>query len=60
MYTRRIDAALDALADCAERLPWLREAYGPGTPECAALDEVLRALETARASLRLDPRVSQK
>ena len=51
MITRHIDAALDALEACRSRLPWLRDFYRPGTPEHAALEEVLGALNRADAVL---------
>ena len=44
MLTRSIDAALDALAACRSRVPQLREVYRPGSPERAALDDLLSAL----------------
>lgn len=52
MLTRRIDAALDALWTCRERLPLLRDLYRPQTPERRALDEVLAAMKRADAVLR--------
>jgi len=36
MLTRRIDAALEALWTCRQRLPLLRDLYRPGSPERAA------------------------
>ena len=44
MLTRRIDAALDALAACRDRVPFLRDLYRAGTIERAALDDLLDAL----------------
>jgi hypothetical protein len=44
MLTRRIDAALCALADCRARVPDLRDLFAPGSAERAALDEVLTAI----------------
>jgi hypothetical protein len=52
MLTRRIDAALDALQACRDRLPLLRDLYRPGSPERAALDEILGALSRADPVLR--------
>jgi hypothetical protein len=46
MLTRRVDAALDALCACRERVP-LRDQYKPDTPQRAALDGVLAALRRA-------------
>ena len=51
MISRHIDAALDALETCRSRLPWLRDFYRPGTPEHAALEEALGALNRADAVL---------
>lgn len=51
MLTHKIDAALDALLACAMRLPALRDCYRPGTPERAALDNLLAALQHADAAL---------
>ena len=56
MFTRRIDAALDALVVCRERLPALREAFHPETSERAALDDLAAALNRARDALAA-PRV---
>jgi hypothetical protein len=57
MLTRKIDAALDALAACRARAPGLRDCYRPGTPERAALDALMSALERTDAALspRLGP-----
>ena len=49
MLTRRIDAALDALAECRLRVPGLRDVFRPDAPERAALDDVLAAMERFRA-----------
>jgi hypothetical protein len=53
MLTRRIDAALNALSDCRNRVPELRDIYRPDTPERAALDDVLAALQRAGTVLRI-------
>jgi hypothetical protein len=47
MLTRRIDSAIESLWTCRERLPFLRELYRPGSPERAALDDVLAAIRRA-------------
>ncbi len=47
MLTRRIDAALDALWICRERLPLLVDLYRPETPERAALEGVVAAIAHA-------------
>ena len=47
MYTRRIDTALDALANCRARVPQLRDLYRAGSHEREALDGVLEALGRA-------------
>jgi hypothetical protein len=44
MLTRRIDAALDAIARCRVQAPMLADLFRPGTPERAALDELQDAL----------------
>lgn len=49
MLTRRIDAALHALSDCHERVPFLRDLSPVGSPRRAALERVLDAVEGARA-----------
>jgi hypothetical protein len=49
MLTRRIDAALEALAACRSRVPGLRDVFRPGGPERAALDDLLAALERTDA-----------
>ena len=49
MLSRRIDAALDALAACRNRLPDLRDVFRPGGPERAVLDDLLAALERTDA-----------
>jgi hypothetical protein len=51
MLTRKIDAALDALAACRAHAPGLRDCYRPGTSERAALDGLLAALERTDAAL---------
>jgi hypothetical protein len=60
MFTRRIDAALTALADCRARVPDLRDLFAPGSVERAALDEVLTALGRTHdaLSIRRQPRKS--
>jgi hypothetical protein len=55
MLTRRIDAALDALAACRSRLPGLRDVFRPGAPERAALDDLLAALERTDAVIGSRP-----
>jgi hypothetical protein len=47
MLTRRIDAALDALWTCRERLPLLVDLYRPETAERAALESVVAAIAHA-------------
>jgi hypothetical protein len=47
MLTRQIDAALDSLWTCRERLPRLAALHPPGTPERMALDDVLAAIARA-------------
>ena len=47
MLTRSIDAALGALFDCRQRLPFLRDLQPAGSPRRAALDDVLAAVERA-------------
>jgi hypothetical protein len=49
MLTRRLDAALATLWESGLRVPELRDAYRPGSPERAALDEFLDAAKRARA-----------
>jgi hypothetical protein len=44
VLTRRIDQALEALILCRERLPFLRDLYGSGSHERAALDALLEGL----------------
>lgn len=51
MLTERIDRALAALRDCRFRVPALRDLYRPGTPERAALDAVVAAVEAADRTL---------
>ena len=43
MLTRRIDAALQAMSDCRERLPQLCEIHRPGSAEREALEALLMA-----------------
>jgi hypothetical protein len=45
MLTRKIDAGLDAILGCMIRTPPLLECYRPGTPEHAALAELMAALK---------------
>ena len=45
MLTRRIDAALDAIARCRRQVPELSDVFRPGTPERAALEDLLAALK---------------
>jgi hypothetical protein len=51
MLTRRIDAALDAIAACRERVPALRDLYRDGSRERAALDELIEAARRATGVL---------
>ncbi|QUD89845.1 hypothetical protein [Phenylobacterium montanum] len=51
MLTQKIDGALDAILACMMRVPALRDAYRPGTPERAALDDLLASLQRADAVL---------
>jgi hypothetical protein len=51
MLTRRIDAALDAIAACRDRVPALRDLYRDGTPERAALDVLIDAARRANGVL---------
>jgi len=51
MITRKIDAALEALADCRASLPDLRDLYRRGSPERIALDDLLKALRRTREVL---------
>ena len=51
MLTRRIDAALEALWTCRERLPLLRDLFQPGSRERAAIDAVIAAIADADAAL---------
>jgi hypothetical protein len=51
MLTRRVDAAIDALWTCRDRLPFLCEQYRPETPERAALEDVLAAVRRADEAL---------
>ena len=51
MLTHKIDGALDALLACMMRLPALRDCYRPGTPERAALDDLMAALQRTDAVL---------
>jgi len=55
MLSRRIDAALDALAACRSRVPGLRDVFRPGGPERAALDDLLAALERTDAVILSRP-----
>jgi len=51
MLTRVIDPALTAMSDCKRRLPELREIYQPGSEQAKALDDVLAAIDRAKATL---------
>jgi hypothetical protein len=51
MHTHRIDAALDAIAACGNRVPALRDLYRDGTRERAALDELIEAARRASGVL---------
>jgi hypothetical protein len=51
MLTRQIDAAFDAIAACRERVPALRDLYRDGTPERAALDDLIDAARRANGAL---------
>jgi hypothetical protein len=51
MLTRRIDAALDAIAACRDRVPELRNLYRDGTPERAALENLIDAAHRANGVL---------
>jgi hypothetical protein len=53
MLTRRIDAAFHAIVQCRHRVPFLSEVYRPGTPERAAIDDLLNALQRADETLLL-------
>jgi hypothetical protein len=45
MLTRRIDAALDAIARCRAQAPVLASLFRPGAPERVALEDLLDALK---------------
>jgi len=47
VLTRSIDQALEALAACRLRLPFLRDLHPDGSPERAALNAVLDAVRRA-------------
>jgi membrane peptidoglycan carboxypeptidase len=51
MLTRKIDAALDAMLACMIKAPALLDVYRPGTPERAAVAELLAALQRTDAVL---------
>jgi hypothetical protein len=51
VFTRRIDLALEALILCRQRLPFLRDAYRPGSHERAVLDALLDGLRRADHAL---------
>jgi hypothetical protein len=55
VLTRRIDAALDALAACRNRLPGLRDVFRPGAPERTVLDDLLAALARTDAVILARP-----
>lgn len=56
MLTRTIDKALDAMDECAQRVPELRNIFRPGSPREVALSRVLDAL--AEAELVLSGRLA--
>jgi hypothetical protein len=58
MLTSRIDAALDALADCRLRVPSLRDIFRSDAPERAALDDVLAAVDRFHDAARGNGRPS--
>ena len=51
MLTIEIDAAFYALADCRERVPFLRGLFAEGTCQRIALDDLLAAVERADMAL---------
>jgi hypothetical protein len=51
MLTQRIDAALQAMADCQARVPELRDLYHVGSRERAALTRLLASVERAQREL---------
>ena len=51
MLSRQVDAALQSMRDCRERVPFLRDQYRPGSAERAALEELLAAHRCADAAL---------
>jgi hypothetical protein len=51
MLTHRIDAALDAIAACRERVPALRDLYRDGSREREALDDLIAAARRANGLL---------
>jgi hypothetical protein len=51
MHTHRIDAALDAIAACRNRVPALRDLYRAGSRERAALDDLIAAARRANGLL---------
>ena len=57
MISRRIDAALDAIDRCRRQAPALSDAFRPGTPERAALEDLMAALKrTDDVLFRRQPR----
>jgi len=55
MLTDQLDAAYFALDACRRRVPALRGVLRVGTPERAALDEALAAIERLEQALRSRP-----
>jgi hypothetical protein len=51
MFTRRLDAALDAIAACQRKLPDLVDVYPLDDPRRAALRKALAALGEAKTAL---------
>jgi len=51
MLTQKIDAALYAIENCRLRIPDLAEAYRPGSPERAAIEELVAAVAKVDATL---------
>jgi len=48
MWSRRIDAALDAISSCKRRLPELADLYRADSPEREAIDKAVAAVEHAQ------------
>ena len=51
MLTRSIDAAVEALLECHERVPFLRDLQPEGSARRLAWDNVLTAIERAKAAM---------